>query len=151
MVYHTLLRLRIGRSLGTDEGKGIEFGRHLILKKNQKSYVNSKSFTEYIKSTFMPHVARIHAAREVEREDAALLMDNCQSHLTSDVRDCLNTARVSVVTFRPHTTQIFQLLDLTLVGMFTRDGKYHLPFSDLGTTVNFVHNVYLKMAKTLTA
>jgi hypothetical protein len=78
-------------------------------------------------------------------------MDNCPSHLTSDVRDILNTSGVTVLTFAPHTTQIFQLLDLTLFGMFKQEGKYHLPFSDLGTTINFAYNVYLKMAKRLTS
>jgi hypothetical protein len=58
---------------------------------------------------------------------------------------------VTVSTFAPHTKQIFQLLDLTLFGMLKREGKYHLPVSDLGTMVNFVYNVDLKMAKTLTA
>jgi hypothetical protein len=80
-----------------------------------------------------------------------LLMDNCPSHLTSDVIYLLNTARVRVVAFAPHTTQIFQSLDLAVFGTFKRERKYHLPFSDLGTTVNFVCNVYLKMTKTLTA
>jgi hypothetical protein len=54
------------------------------------------------------------------------------------------------VTFAPHTTQIFQLLDLTFFTIFRREGKYHLPFGDLGTTVNFVYNVYTKMAERLT-
>jgi hypothetical protein len=66
------------------------------------------------------------------------------------VRDLLNTAGVRVVTFAPHTPQIFQLLDLTLFGIFKQEGKYHLPFSDLGTTVNFAYNVSLKMATRLT-
>jgi hypothetical protein len=35
--------------------KGIEFRWHLILKKNQKPYVNSKYFAEYIKSIFIAH------------------------------------------------------------------------------------------------
>jgi hypothetical protein len=63
--------------------------------------------------------------------------------------DLLNMARVRVVIFAPHITQIFQLLDLTLFGIFKREGRYHLPFGDLGTTVDFVYNVYMKMAKTL--
>jgi hypothetical protein len=129
--------------------KGIEFGRPLILMENQKPYVHSKSFDEYIKLTFISHVTRMRSARGIEQEDTVLLMDNYPSHLTRDVKDLLNTARVRVVTFAPHARKIFQLLDLTSFGMFKREGKYHLPFSDLGTTVNFVYNISLKMAKTL--
>jgi hypothetical protein len=88
--------------------------------------------------------------RGIEQEDVVLLMDNCPSRLTNDVRDLLNTARVRVVLFTPHNMQIFQLLDLTLFRMFKREEKYHLPFSDVGTTLNFVYNVYLTMVKILT-
>jgi hypothetical protein len=140
----------IGRSPGSAKEKGIEFEQHLILKKNQKPYVNKKSFAGYIKSIFIPHVTGIGAARGIEQKYAVLLMDNCPNHLTSDVRDLLNTAGVRVVAFAPHTMQIFQLLDLTLFGMFKQEGKYHSPFSDLGTTINFAYNVSLKMAKSLT-
>jgi hypothetical protein len=65
--------------------------------------------------------------------------------------DLLRSARVRIVTFAAHTTQIFQLLDLTLFEIFKREGKSRLPFGDLGTTVNFVYNVYAKMEKTLTS
>jgi hypothetical protein len=98
--------------------KAIEFGWHLILEKNQKPYPNSKSFAECIKSTFIPHITRIDAARGIEQEDFVLLMENCPSYLTSDAGDLLNTVRVKVVSFAPHTMYIFQLLDLTLFGMF---------------------------------
>jgi hypothetical protein len=37
-----------------------------------------------------------------------------------------------------------------LFGMFKGEGKYHLPFSDLGTMANFVYNLYLMMAERLT-
>jgi hypothetical protein len=84
--------------------KGIKFGQRLILKKNQKAYINSKSFAEYIKSTFIPHITRIHAARGIEQEDAVLLTNNCPSHLTSDVMDLLDTAKVRTVGFAPYTT-----------------------------------------------
>jgi hypothetical protein len=54
--------------------KGIEFGRHLILTKSHKPDINNKFFTEYVKSTFIPHVARMPTKRGIEKEDAVLLM-----------------------------------------------------------------------------
>jgi hypothetical protein len=65
------------------------------------------------------------------------------------VRDLLSTARVRVVTFALLTTQIFQLLDLTLFGILNWEAKYHFLFGVLGTTPNCVHNVSTTMAKTL--
>jgi hypothetical protein len=46
--------------------------------------------------------------------------------------------------------QIFQLLDLIFLEIFKREGKYNLSFGNLETTFNFIYNVYMKMAKTLT-
>jgi hypothetical protein len=66
--------------------KGIEFERHLILKKSQKPYVNSKSFPEYAKSTFIPHVTRTLTEMGIEQEYALLLMDNWPSHFNSPVK-----------------------------------------------------------------
>jgi hypothetical protein len=63
--------------------------------------------------------------------------------------DLPDTARVQVVTFSLHTMQIVHLLDLILFGIFKHEIKSHLPFGDLETTVSFVYNVYMKMAKTL--
>jgi hypothetical protein len=77
-------------------------------------------------------------------------MENCPSHLTSDVVDFLNTTKVGVVIFAVHTTQIFQRLRLTFFGIVKREEKSHLPFGDLETRVDFVYNVQTKMAKTLT-
>jgi hypothetical protein len=59
---------------GALRSKGVEFGRHLILNKSQKSSVNSNSFAEYIKSTFIHHVARIRAERDIQQEHAMILM-----------------------------------------------------------------------------
>jgi hypothetical protein len=39
----------------------------------------------------------------------------------------------------------------SLFGMLKREEKYRLSFSDLGTMVNLVYNLYLMMAKRLTA
>jgi hypothetical protein len=88
--------------------------------------------------------------RGIETEDATFLIDNCPSHLTSDIVDFLNTAKVRVITFAAHTTQILQRLRLILFGIFKREGKGHLPFGNLETRVDFVYKVYTKTAKTLT-
>jgi hypothetical protein len=64
--------------------------------------------------------------------------------------DLFRSTRVQVVSFAAYTRQIFQLLDLALFGIFKSEGKYPLPFGDLGTTVTFRYNVYMKMPKILT-
>jgi hypothetical protein len=119
--------------------KGIELGRHLILKKSQKPYTNSKSFPESVKSTMRPHVARICPESGIEQSE----------DVTSDAIDLLSRARAPIGTFAAHTTQIFKLLDLTLWDL-PIGGELSLLFRDLGWTPNLAYSVYTKTAKTFT-
>jgi hypothetical protein len=73
-------------------------------------------------------------------------MDNCSHHIPPGVIELLSTARVRVcvVTFapQPHTTQIFQVLDLTWFAVLKRDGQYQLPLEDDAGSVQFIKKVY---------
>jgi hypothetical protein len=75
-------------------------------------------------------------------EEAVLLMDNCSPHLAPAVLTLLSNARVRIVTFAPNTTQIFQILDLTVFGVFKRREQYQLPFDDERATMHFIRKVY---------
>jgi hypothetical protein len=118
---------------------GIELGGHLIMQGSQKAHVNVKIFGQHVKSTFLPYAAELRSEREIEQDEAALLICNCPSYLTSEVMDVLTTAMVRIATFTSRTTHIFQLLDLTPLGTFNRVGKYHVPFGDLTSTLCFIH------------
>jgi hypothetical protein len=96
----------------------IEFGSYLIMQRSQKAYSNGKIFAEYIKLVFLPYIAKIRGETEIEQEEIVLLMDNCPLDLISEVVDMLTTTGVRIVTFTPHATHIFQLLDLTSFGTF---------------------------------
>jgi hypothetical protein len=76
-------------------------------------------------------------------------MDNCPSHVTREVIGILTEARVRVITFAPHTTQIFQILDLTLFGVLKHQPRYYLPFDDDAATVKFIMKVYRDFKKTM--
>jgi hypothetical protein len=52
-----------------------------------------------------------------------------------------------VETFAPHTTDIFQVRDLTVFGIFKRERKYSLPFEGVATAITFICNLDIKMTK----
>jgi hypothetical protein len=76
-------------------------------------------------------------------------MDNCPSHVIDDIIGFLTEARVRVITFAPHTTQIFQVLDVTLFGVLKRRLGYELPFEDEKETVRFIMKVYHDFEQTM--
>jgi hypothetical protein len=67
-------------------------------------------------------------------------------HITPGVVDLLSTARVRMVlvTFapQPHTTQIFQVLDLTLSRVLKRPGQYQLLLIDDAGSVRLMKKMY---------
>jgi hypothetical protein len=71
-------------------------------------------------------------------EMAVLLMDSCPSHIAGDMIDFLAEACVRVMTFAPHITQIFQVLDVSLFGVLKRRPSDELPFGDEKATVKFI-------------
>jgi hypothetical protein len=75
-------------------------------------------------------------------EEAVLLMDNCSAHVTDDVIRLLTEARVRVITFTPHTTHIFQVLELTLFGVLKRRPRNELPFETDNSTVKYIIKVH---------
>jgi hypothetical protein len=71
-------------------------------------------------------------------------------HLTPVVIDLLSEARVRIVTFAPHITQIVQALDFTLFGGLKRRGQYQLPFGDDIGSAHFIKKVYRDFQSTMT-
>jgi hypothetical protein len=53
-------------------------------------------------------------SEEFEAREAVLLMDNCSPHVLDDIVAVLTNVRVRIITFAPHTTQVFQMLDVVL-------------------------------------
>jgi hypothetical protein len=66
----------------------------------------------------------VHIDRAIGEQEAVLLMNDCPSHIIAEVTNFLAAARVWVIIFAQYTPQIFQPLDLTLVGIFKREGQY---------------------------
>jgi hypothetical protein len=66
-------------------------------------------------------------------------------NITPAVIKLLSTAHVGVVviTFapQPHTTQIFQVLDLAVFGILERRGQYQLPLQDHAGSPRFINKM----------
>jgi hypothetical protein len=79
---------------------------------------------------------------EFAEEMASLLMNNWSSHITSDMIGFVPEGRVRVITFAPHTTQIFQIFDVTLFDVLRRHSRYVFPVGDKEMTIKFLMKVY---------
>jgi hypothetical protein len=115
---------------------------YIALKFNQKPYFNAGIFLDYTRTIFVPYTDALRGLAVFAEEIAALLMDDCSAHVSDDVIGILTEAKVRVITFAPHTTQVFKVLDLTIFGVPKRCPRYELPFDDDHATVKFIMKVY---------
>jgi hypothetical protein len=53
-----------------------------------------------------------------------LLTDNCSAHVNPEIFRLLGENHVKIVTFAPHTANIFQALDLSFFGVFKTKQKF---------------------------
>jgi hypothetical protein len=90
---------------------------------------------------FVPNLAELGTLHRFAAGISLFLLDHCSSHATSDVIGLLGEARVGVITFPPHTSQIFQGLDLTLFGILKTHSGYELRFEE-EATVEFILRSY---------
>jgi hypothetical protein len=68
-------------------------------------------------------------------------MDNCSARVSDDVIHMLTEVRVCVGTSAAHTTQVCQVLDLTLFGVLKQRPRYESPFNDDNALVQFIMKV----------
>jgi hypothetical protein len=78
-----------------------------------------------------------------------LLTTHCSAHASDDVIRILTEAKVRVVTFAPHTTQVFQVFDATLFGALKQCPRYELPFDEHNATVKVITKVSHEFTQTM--
>jgi uncharacterized protein YqgV (UPF0045/DUF77 family) len=76
-------------------------------------------------------------------------MTHCSVDVIDDVIRILTEAGVRVRPFAPHTTQVFQVLDLTLFDVLKRCPRYELPFENDNSTAKSVMKVYHDFRQTM--
>jgi hypothetical protein len=83
------------------------------------------------------------------REISVLLMNDYSDHVSDDVIHILTEARMRVITFAQHTTQVLEVLDLTLFGVPKRCPRHEMPFDDDNVTVDVIMKVYHDFTQTM--
>jgi hypothetical protein len=130
--------------------QGVRFGRDFALEFSQKPYFNAGIFLVYIRSILLPYIDTLHGRAVLAQEIAVLLMAHCSADVSDDAIRILTEAKVCVTTFARHTTQIFQVLDLTLFCVLKRCPKYERPFDEKNASVNVITKVYHDFTQTMT-
>jgi hypothetical protein len=104
--------------------KGVSTGIDLKLKIRLYSYVDADLFRKYIQEVFLPAVATNRRLPGCKNKHAILFCDNCVRHCSEEILKELAENGVLGLTYPPHTSHIFQVLDLVLFGNLKRCKQY---------------------------
>ena len=112
---------------------GLREGEDVLIRHRDSPYMDKNYFLEYIKEVLIPYIVLVREKLNCPNEEAILLMDSCSPHVFIDVLKLLGENNIIAFTFPPHTTNLFQPLDLSLFGALKsfkshvsseEDGKY---------------------------
>jgi hypothetical protein len=117
---------------------GVRFEVDFVLKSNSKLYIRAEIFLNYIRTVFLPDLAELRTLDEFAEGIGVSLMDNCANHVIDDVIHLLTEARVQLISFASHTTQLFQVFHVTLFNVVKRQPRYELAFRGDKETVKFI-------------
>jgi hypothetical protein len=107
------------------------------------------TFAEYISTVLLPYINELRSNEEFADKEALLLMDNCSIHVQAKTLPTLAGHRVKVITFLPHTTHIFQCLDLSLFGNFEQKKNCEVSLENDEHTAGFIKRIFHLMKQTL--
>jgi hypothetical protein len=129
--------------------EGSRLGVDFILRRQNKPYMSPHLFAEYISKVILPYLDELRSNEEFADKEAVLLMDDCSIHVQQETLQMIADYQVKVITFPPHTTQIFQSLDLSLIGNFKKKNNCTLPLESDETTAGFIMCIFHMMKQTL--
>jgi hypothetical protein len=122
--------------------EGFRMGMDLILKSRHKPSMSSQLFAECISMVLLPYIDELRSNEEFADQEAVLFMDNCLIHVQAETWQMLADHRVKVITLPPHTTLIFECLDLSLFGKFKKKMNDKLAVEGDEYTVGFIKRIF---------
>jgi hypothetical protein len=102
---------------------GIEENIDLKVHVGRSAYVDAHIFYDYLRDVLIPRIEDFREANNLPESPAILFMDNCSTHLADQIVQLLTTHKIKVITFPPHSSGIFQMLDLVFFGVFKSQKK----------------------------
>jgi hypothetical protein len=118
--------------------KGVRENIDLQVKILNSPYVTREVFLDYIRGVFIPAVESNRSMPGCQNKPAILFCDNCACHCSDDVMRELAERGILLITYPPHTSHIFQVLDTLLFGRLKAAKKHILRDLSLGRDLDHV-------------
>jgi hypothetical protein len=104
----------------------IRDGINLQIEISPSPYGNAEIFERYVDTVLIPAVEANRQLPGCNKNPAILFYDNCSAHMSNSMLEKLAGHEVLILTYPPHTSHIFQDLDVLLFGLVKRSKKYQI-------------------------
>lgn len=119
--------------------QGLRNDTDIIIRYSETGYATKDIFQEWITKKFIPFVNATRIELKLENEDGILLCDNCTSHISDNIKQILAQNRIKLISFPPHSSHLFQMLDLVTFGIMKHaKSTIKTPF-DRGTQADVIY------------
>ena len=101
---------------------GLREGEDYLMEYQKSAFINKEIFRKYIQLVIFKYIDEIRKNPQYEKETSVILCDNCSAHVDDDLYQEMKNRNIRFITFPPHSSHLFQPLDLVTFGVF----KMHL-------------------------
>jgi hypothetical protein len=123
-------------------GHQMREGIDLQIEINPSPYVNGEIFEKYVDTVLIPAVDANRQLPGCDKKPAILFCDNCSAHMSNSMLEKLARHGVLVLTYPPHPSHIFQVLDILLVGLVKPFNKYQILDDALSIHVDHILRLF---------
>jgi hypothetical protein len=103
--------------------EGWRDGQDFMIRSSDTSHVTRPIFTEYVTSVILPYFAATRESLHLQDFTGVLLCDNCSSHIDESIKQLLTDKNIRLVTLPPHSSHLFQPLDLVAFAAFKCENR----------------------------
>ena len=121
---------------------GVRKNVDFILDVEQSPYVTKEIFKQHILNNFIPQVESDRNLEGCDKKPAILFIDNCSSHLDRDLLKQLAKHLILVITYPPHTSAIFQVLDRLIFGILKVRKRQIAKNPDIPPNIDYLLRIF---------
>ena len=126
-------------------------GQDFVYYHQKNSFMTKEIFQNYIFNHIIPYIDNTRKMMKLEDSPGVLLIDNCPSHQCDEIYKELANNNIRLITFPPHTTNLFQPLDLVTFGIFKQEKSQVRSKYKKGSQIDIINKNLIAMERATTS
>lgn len=130
---------------------GIRIGEDIIIRYQESAYASMEIISEYINDVFLVYIQNLRNEEKFKDKPAVLICDNCAAHFDNAMIKKLTQNNVRLITIPPHSSHLFQPLDLVTFGVFKNEIRSTTSKYENGTQLDRIARVLSAIERATTS